>query len=251
MTCEEASILLHALIDGELDAGHTREVEAHIAVCPSCTTALCEFRQLRTAMASASLLRAAPATLRQRIEAGLPARRTTASSRRDVMKGLAIGAAATALAASGVIVAVMRTDDQQRILGEVVSAHLRSLQAPHLIDVQSSDQHTVKPWFNGRVDVAPPVVDLTAQGFTLLGGRVDYVDARPVAVVVYRRRAHVINLFCEPSPGTASHEGTMKGLRGFNVLQWIDEGIALRAVSDISPGELAEFGRKFQAARRQ
>ena len=146
---------------------------------------------------------------------------------------------------------VMRTDDQKRILGEVVSAHLRSLQAQHLTDVLSSDQHTVKPWFNGRLDVAPPVVDLTAQGFTLLGGRLDYVDAKPVAAIVYRRRVHVINLFCAPAPGSANRGAAMESLHGFNVRRWSENGLNLWAVSDINADELAEFGEKFEAALRQ
>jgi anti-sigma factor RsiW len=115
------------------------------------------------------------------------------------------GAAASAIAASGLLLVVVRRGDDRRAIGEIVSAHLRSLQAQHLTDVQSTDQHTVKPWFNGRLDVAPPVVDLTAQGFTLLGGRLDYVDAKPVAAIVYRRRVHVINLFCAPAPGAVTN----------------------------------------------
>ena len=202
-------------------------------------------------MTAASLRHSAPASLRSRIEGKLPAPRPAATSRRSVIKGFAVGASASALAASGLLVMVMRSDDEHRILGEVVSAHLRSLQAEHLTDVQSSDQHTVKPWFNGRLDVAPPVIDLTALGFTLLGGRLDYVDAKPVAAIVYRRRVHVINLFCAPAPGLTKRGAAMQSLHGFNVRRWTESGLNLWAVSDINADELTEFGEKFEAALRQ
>jgi anti-sigma factor RsiW len=250
MNCEEAGILLHALIDGELDAGHAREVEAHVAGCADCAAQMREFNEMRRAMKPAALRYAAPAALRARIEGKLPAPHA-AASRRSVIRGFAFGAAASAIAASGLLVVVMRRDDDRRIVGEVVSAHLRSLQAQHLTDVLSTDQHTVKPWFNGRLDVAPPVVDLTAQGFTLLGGRLDYVDAKPVAAIVYRRRIHVINLFCAPAPGAAARSATMESLQGFNVRSWTENGLNLWAVSDINADELAEFGDRFEAALRQ
>lgn len=250
MNCDESGILLHALIDGELDAGHARELEAHIAGCASCAAQLRDFQDFRQSMKPASLRYTAPASLRTRIEGKLP-KPLAAASRRSVVKGFAFGAAASAIAASGVLVIVMRTDDDRRVLGEVVSAHLRSLQAQHLIDVESTDQHTVKPWFNGRLDVAPPVADLTAQGFTLLGGRLDYVDAKPVAAIVYRRRVHIINLFCAPAPGAANRAAVMQSLQGFNVRRWRDNGLNLWAVSDISADELMEFGDKFEAALKQ
>jgi anti-sigma factor RsiW len=251
MNCEETSFLLHALIDGELDAGHARDVEAHIATCPGCAAQLREFLEFRKKLTPAALRFAAPAGLRERIEGKLPAPRAVAASRRSVIKGFAVGATASAIAASGVLVMVMRSDDERRVLGEVVSAHLRSLQAQHLTDVQSSDQHTVKPWFNGRLDVAPPVIDLTAQGFTLLGGRLDYVDAKPVAAIVYRRRVHVINLFCAPAPGLAKRGAKMESLQGFNVRSWTENGLNLWAVSDVNADELVEFGEKVEAALRQ
>ena len=251
MNCEEVNVLLHALIDGELDAGHAREVEAHIAICPGCAERLREFREFRDAMTPASLRYGAPAGLRSRIEGKLPAPHAVMASRRSVIKGFALGATMSALAASGVLVMVMRGEDERRVLGEVVSAHLRSLQAQHLTDVQSSDQHTVKPWFNGRLDVAPPVIDLTAQGFTLLGGRLDYADAKPVAAIVYRRRVHVINLFCAPAPGSSKRGAAMESLYGFNVRRWTENGLNLWAVSDINADELTEFGEKFEAALKQ
>jgi len=251
MNCEEAGILLHALIDDELDAGNARDVETHIASCPGCAAQLRDFRELRKTMTSASLRHTAPASLRAKIESAIPTPRSAKTNRRFVIKGFAAGAALSALAASGVFVMVMRTDDEQRILGEVVSAHLRSLQPQHLTDVQSSDQHTVKPWFNGRLDVAPPVIDLTALGFTLLGGRLDYVGAKPVAAIVYRRRVHVINLFCTPTPDSISRGAKMQSLHGFNVRSWAENGLNLWAVSDIGADELTEFGEKFEAALRQ
>jgi anti-sigma factor RsiW len=251
MNCDEANVLLHALIDGELDAGHAREIEAHIASCPGCAARLREFLELRKNLSAASLRHTAPTVLRARVEASLPAERTNAPNRRVAIKSFALGAAASALAASGIVMIVMRADDQRRILGEVVSAHLRSLQAQHLIDVQSSDQHTVKPWFNGRLDLAPPVVDLTAQGFTLLGGRLDTLDAKPAAVIVYRRRVHVINLFCMPAPGGSNRAASMESLHGYNVRHWSENGLTLWAVSDLNADELSEFGAKFDAALRQ
>jgi anti-sigma factor RsiW len=141
----------------------------------------------------------------------------------------------------------MLTDQDSRIMSDIVSAHLRSLQADHLADVLSSDQHTVKPWFNGRLDVAPPVIDLTAPGFTLIGGRLDYIDGKPVAALVYRRRAHVINLFVTEA-GSERH-ATMQTVQGFNVRRWNAPGFALWAISDLNAEELDDFGRKFEAAQ--
>lgn len=253
MTCDDAEILIHALADGELDAGHAREVEAHIADCPRCAAELTAIRQMKQALAGADLITKAPAALRLRIEAALPAAAAASitplaavPSRRTLLKGFAMGSAVSALAATGLVAIVLRNDDQQRIEAEIVSAHLRSLQAGHLTDVISTDQHTVKPWFNGKLDVAPPVIDLTAQGFTLIGGRLDYVDARPIGAVVYRRRQHVINLFVAQTSSTARRASRLDTIQGFNIRSWRDRGLSYWAVSDINPDELNEFGERFE-----
>lgn len=256
MTCDEAKILLHALLDGELDAGHAREVEAHVATCPSCAAELSAYRQMREMIGKTDLRFTAPASLRQRLDAALPkpapapaaANVVALSSRRSVLRGFAMGSALSALAATLVVGIVLRNDDQQMIESEIVSAHLRSLQPGHLIDVVSTDQHTVKPWFNGKLDVSPPVIDLTAQGFTLIGGRLDYVDARAIGAVVYKRRAHVINLFVAQTARTAHKPAKIETVQGFNIRRWSDRGLNYWAVSDIGADELAEFGDKFEAA---
>src|SRR3954449_9229887 len=236
MTCDEADVLVHALVDGELDAGHAREVEDHIAACPRCAARLRDLREMHKSVSDMDLRYAAPPALGRRIEAGLPQPRLT--SRRSLLQGFAMGSAVSALAATGLVAIVLRNDDEQRILSEVVSAHLRSLQAGHLTDVLSTDQHTVKPWFNGRLDVAPPVIDLTAQGFTLIGGRLDYVDGRALGAVVYKRRSHVINLFVAQG-ASAEHRARTETVQGFNIRRWSERGLNYWVVSDLGADELA------------
>jgi anti-sigma factor RsiW len=256
MNCAECETLLHALLDGELDAGHTRDVEAHVAQCSACAEKLKTFRAMRGAMAAANLKEAAPASLRSRIEAALPSPapsvtsqlKTARPSRRLFFGGFAAGAALSAAAAASVFLAVIRNDQEQTIADEVVSAHIRSLQAGHLMDVETNDQHTVKPWFDGKVDVAPPVVDLTAEGFTLLGGRLDYIDGEPVASVVYRRRKHIINLFVARRLGREHAFVTASTVQGYNVRHWSDQGLDYWAVSDLAGEELGEFVQKVSAA---
>jgi anti-sigma factor RsiW len=269
MNCSEAEVLIHALIDGELDAGHAREVEAHVATCADCAKKLAAFRELRQAMTAADLKDKAPAALRARIEAALPLPQASARAadavvvpapaarslnRRFFVGGFALGSALSGAIAATFVLGVFNDERQQRIAGEVVSAHLRSLQPGHLTDVETSDRHTVKPWFNGKLDVAPPVIDLTALGFTLIGGRLDDINGETVGAIVYRRRNHVINLFVAPAQGASQgaqgarrQEPTSRTRHGFNVLHWQEGGLDFWAVSDIAAGELDEFGQKFRA----
>jgi anti-sigma factor RsiW len=249
MTCDEAEVMLHALIDDELDAGHARDVEAHAANCARCAAQLAAYRDLQQAMRRNNLRHTAPASLRRSIDRAVPS--AAATDRRTLLKGFALGGLVSAAAAASVTLVIVRDDQDRRILGEAVSAHLRSLQADHLTDVLSSDQHTVKPWFNGRIDLAPPVIDLVAQGFTLIGGRLDFIDGKPVAVIVYRRRVHVINLFVAQSMGLAWPGSKVETVQGFNIRRWTDQGLNLLAVSDLNREELEEFGSKFEDASRR
>jgi anti-sigma factor (TIGR02949 family) len=256
MNCAEAEIMLHALIDGELDASHARDVEAHVAACPGCAEKLAAFRAMRAAMAGADLKERAPASLRARIEAALPQpsariitpRQFARPSRRTFFSGFAVGTVASAALAASLVLTVFRNDQDQAVANDVVSAHIRSLQAGHLMDVETSDQHTVKPWFDGKVDVAPPVIDLTAQGFTLLGGRLDYIDGEAVASVVYQRRKHIINLFVAQRLGAEHAATTARTVQGYNVRHWSAGGLDFWAVSDLDPEELGEFVQKISAA---
>ena len=263
MNCAESEVLLHALIDGELDAGHAHEIETHIAGCPACAEKLASFRAMRSAMGGVALKETAPAHLRTRIEQMLtppksvpapaadviPLRSGFRPTRRSFFGGFAVGAGLSAAVAAGLVLAIVPNNQGQEISDDLLSAHLRSLQANHLLDVVTSDQHTVKPWFNGRLEVAPPVIDLTAQGFTLLGGRLDYLAGEPVAAIVYQRRKHVINLFI------ARHSARLAGassesMQGYNIRHWSENGLDLWAVSDLAGSELDEFVQKITAGLR-
>jgi anti-sigma factor RsiW len=254
MTCDEAAVLVHALIDGELDASHAREVEAHATQCPRCAAELAAAREFSQAMRGNNLRYVAPPSLRASIDRTVP-RPVAATTRRGVLKGFALGSMVSAAAAAGVGFVIIGNDRDGRILGDVVSAHLRSLQAEHLTDVVSSDRHTVKPWFNGRIDLAPPVIDLTAQGFTLIGGRLDFIDGKPAAALVYRRRVHVINLFVMQGASAGFGAAALGApklnvIQGFNILRWTGQGLNLLAVSDLAQDELEDFAAKFQSAAK-
>ena len=253
MTCAESEILMHALLDSELDAGHTREVEAHLETCARCAAHLQTYHGLQQAMASAQLRFAAPERLRRRIEAELPSPppiRLHTTGRRGVLKGFMMGAALSTAMAASLVIAVIGPDGDQRVLGDVISAHVRSLQADHLTDVQTSDQHTVKPWFNGKLDISPPVVDLTAQGFRLIGGRLDYVDGKAAASIVYLRRRHVINVFVAQAAGVEDQKEKLQTMQGFNIERWTARGLDFFAISDLNAEELREFVDKFETAQQ-
>jgi anti-sigma factor RsiW len=242
MTCVQAQ-WLHGYFDGELDAARAAEFEAHLDGCPSCAKALAEQQALRRALSAADLYARAPALVRTRVRTELPGPRPVAP-RRAPWLGLALAASAV-LVSFGLwrSVPAWREDVAEReVARQVLDAHLRSLQLTHLTDVASTDQHTVKPWFVGKLDFAPVVVDLASGGFPLVGGRLDVVGGESVAALVYARRQHVINVFVWPSerPDAALRSGAQ---RGYTWIRWTRGGMRFWAVSDVAAPDLEQFAQ--------
>lgn len=245
--CERHRLMLQAEHDGELDAAHVAELERHLADCPACTAARAELAALSRRLKAEIPYHDAPPALRALVEAQLgrkPAPVVRMSPVRRHGPGVAAGFALAA--ALALVILPMRGPD---IGDQVVASHIRALQAAHLVDVASSDQHTVKPWFDGRLDYAPPLRDLAAQGFPLEGGRLDYVDGRPVSALVYRRARHAINLFVWPAASHRGREPSSRVVNGYNIVRWSEGDMAFWAVSDVNQAELDEFVRLWRAAR--
>jgi len=251
VTCREAEALISAYVDRELDVAASLQMDAHVAACAGCTAALQRTEALQAAMRSAPLTFAPPADLERRVRAAIrremPARDTLL--RRAVRWGAMPAAAAAAAALTWVLlVRVDGNGGEQRIAEELVGAHVRSLMVEHLVDVPSSDQHTVRPWFNGKIDFAPAVGDYTASGFPLVGGRVDYIDGRAVAALVYRHQQHLINVFIAPA-GADRWPGGAVDAHGYHLLHWSDAGLSYWAISDVSPPALQTLAELIRHAR--
>jgi len=245
MNCNEVEILLHGLVDNEVSGGQAYRIKTHVEICERCAAQLRLHRTMRAIMSKTDLRFAAPPALRPRIRAMLAA--AGATSRRTLFKGIVLGSALCAAVAALLMIAVIRSDQDQVIVSDVVSAHLRSLQAEHLTDLQASDERAVKPWFENRLGVAPPVPDLSSQGFSLIGGRIDYVLGKAVAAIVYRRSDHVINVFVAQG-ADAPRSVRVDSMQGYNVEIWSNKGLNLCAVADLSAEELEEFRRRFETA---
>ena len=249
MSCQETQNLLHGYVDGELDLPGSLRIERHLQDCPACARAYQNQKALRLRLGDGSLYFKAPAKLRERVRRDVRAiveePRPFVLSWRWLAAGLSF-----ALFAIIVVVLVLIQSGPARedlLAQEVVSSHVRSLMANHLTDVASTDQHTVKPWFEGRLDFAPPVVDLSAQGFPLVGGRLDYIGDRPVAALVYQRRQHFINLFVWPSADAQGGSSKMVVRQGYNLIRWNSAGMTHWAVSDLNISELQQVAQALQS----
>ena len=236
MEHEQIRALIYPYADGELDAANVRLVEDHLQSCPECRATELGIRRLHTALTSKAIAFRAPAGLRRKIRTGL--RRETTADRRIAFSWLpfALGTACALLLAGLFFFQTYRTS-RNSIANQVVADHIRSLLATHLVDVASSDQHTVKPWFNGKVDFAPEVRDFAAAGFPLVGGRLDYLDGKTVVALVYQRHKHPINLLISPVPGRRDTSPEALTRRGYNLVHWTQGEMSYWAVSDLNAAE--------------
>ncbi|HET6912142.1 MAG TPA: anti-sigma factor [Rhodanobacteraceae bacterium] len=250
MNCPEARMLLHAYLDDELDAPRSAEVARHLAGCEACGARYRSLEALQQSLRAPGLYQHAPADLASRIRAQLPNADANPRNHRRHRQWPVLSAALAALLLIAVGVASwqavqLHSPDDNALIAEAVSDHQRSLLAEHLIDVRSSDQHTVKPWFDGKLEFSPQVKDLRAQGFELIGGRLDVLDGRRVAALVYKRHLHMINVFEWPSDSKPDDIDS-PGRDGYRVIGWTQGGMRFLAVSDTS--DLPTFVEDFHTA---
>jgi anti-sigma factor RsiW len=247
MNCHDAQSVMHGYLDGELDPSMSLQYEQHAGECPACGKALAEQQALQAEMKADSLYFKAPQALRDRLRASLKKQCNTGSVRLP-LRWLAAAACVVLFIGLGIVLArfAFTPSVHERLTDEVASAHIRSLQAKHIVDVPSSDRHEVKPWFNGKLDFSPPVPELEKQGFPLVGGRLDYLDGRPVAALVYRRREHLINLFVWPTSGTEPADTQRETRQGYHLFHWSKAGMNHWIVSDLDPTELNELARRLR-----
>src|SRR6266699_2653419 len=270
MTCDEAIKLMDGYLDGELDPITNQAIEQHLRDCGRCDQAYKTHGSLIRTIGNATPYFKASAELRERIQSSLrketseqpvrngvrgaqvlphkrqPEPRSILWEPRWNWLGLAAAIVFAAIIALNVVPRFQRPEADQFLATQLIASHVRSLMASHLTDVASSDQHTVKPWLDTKLDFAPPVVDLSSEGFPLVGGRLDYLDNRPAAVLIYQRRKHFINLFIWPTaPGTTETKKTMTR-QGYHLLHWVDPDFNYWAVSDVSDSELQTFKQHFE-----
>ncbi len=245
-------LLVQAELDGELDAAEAASLAAHRAGCPECQAALADLSRAR-GLIGEELYHPMPDAVRARIMAQLATRQTgSVSSIRESLVNLwrswwraAAGFGFGAVCAAAIAVLMLPVPGAG-VTEQIVASHIRALQPGHLEDVPSSDRHTVKPWFDGRIDFAPPVKDLAADRFPLLGGRLDYVGGRPVAALVYGRDKHIIDLYVWPAGDDSPLAPISARRQGYNIVRWRQDGMNFWAISDVELAQLKDFAEDFR-----
>jgi len=276
MNCEQATKLMDGYLDGELDPITSQTIEQHLRECPKCDQAYKTHGSLIRAIGNATPYYKAPSELRERIQSSLrkeiaersngsgstaPDARPLITKTQPQSPSILFGTSWEwlALAAAILLAAIIgwnlfprlqRPGADQFLATQLIASHVRSLMANHLTDVASSDQHTVKPWLDTKLDFAPPVVDLTNAGFPLIGGRLDYLDNRPVAALIYQRRKHFINLFVWPMESNAVNAPQTISRQGYHLLHWVDSDFNYWAVSDVNAADLQTFKQGFEEQTR-
>jgi anti-sigma factor RsiW len=245
MKCEESQSHLNAYCDGELDLTDTLELEEHLRDCATCSLAYDQFGSLQTGLRGESLRFQPTAAFESRLRKTL---RDEAGTRPQKLNWRWL---VPALSAAGLLIAfsfffIARSPGDDAVAREIVSSHVRSLMATnHLIDVPSQNPHTVKPWFDGKLDFSPPVKDFAEQDFTLVGGRLDYIENRPVAALIYQRRKHQINVFIWPTASGDSRP-VVHEQQGYNLIHWIKSGMTYWAISDLNAAELQQLQEELE-----
>jgi anti-sigma factor RsiW len=264
--CTDKLLLIHAHVDGELDAANALALETHLRNCDGCAEELGRIEAVRAMLGEVELSQGAPVYLRARIDAMIGAAHDPASTvqiepsvvqalpRRRRMFGSGVvalggswgGGLALGLAAGLALIFALPQFTRVNTESQLVANHIRSLSySSHLTDIATSNRHVVKPWFNGKIDFAPPVPELATEGFPLVGGRLDYMDGHQVAAIVYKRRLHTINVFVQPAPTLSSPIGIATKRDGYSLVRWTNNGLEFWAVSDIDLAELQLFQRTF------
>lgn len=242
MDCALHRHLLEGYLDGELGFERSLEVEAHLASCPACSSEVQSWKNIRTSLQGPELYHRAPGHLETKLHKLFPqARSQKAPWFQKSLWALGGAFATAALLISFVILHPGASSSDQNL----VVSHIRSLMGDHLMDVVSTDQHRVKPWFDGKLDFAPPVQDFAADGYPLAGGRLDYVDNRRVAVLIYHRALHIINVYVWPAQDSGSASVNTRTINGYNIVSWRKNGFEFRAVSDLNAAELRDLARLF------
>jgi anti-sigma factor RsiW len=265
MDCSEARVLLAGYVDGELPTPECSRLDAHVAGCPGCRRERSVQAFIHLELRREARRFPAPSALQRRLRALAEAARVedghSFARRWSARLGAfwaqsgarlaapTAGLALAALLSANVVLLSSLPSKEDALAAEVVGSHVRALMGARSIDVASSDRHTVKPWFAGKLDFSPPVSDLAAEGFALVGGRLDYVDEQPVAALVYQRRKHVIDVFIWPAPGASSAPAASVARRGYNLLHWVKFGMNYWIVSDLESEELKQLERLLAATR--